>query len=421
MTTHAIDRPAEVARAARRITWSLFFAHSVGGAGFIATAAITSIVGAQLSGTAWMAGLPAAVLLFGAAVSSYGWGYAMDWLGRRGGLVLGAALGVLGSGVSGWAIVLEGYPLFLVGMLLMGFSRAALQLSRFAAAEVSPPERRGRAISNVVLGGTVGAIGGPLLVGPSGAAALNWGYPELSGPFFISCLLFALGMLDVAVGLRPDPKQLGAQVDRMYPEATPSAGHSRQLAEILRQPAAVVAVTAMVVGQAVMVMLMVISSLHMSDHEHSLFAISAAMSSHTIGMYAFSVVSGSLSDRWGREQVIMTGSLVLALAALGSTLSAALVPLSFALFLLGLGWNFCYVGGSSLLSDQLSAIERSRTQGFNDLLIGMASALGSLGSGVVFAAGGFNVMGFASAVAALIPLLLAAWWQRTGAGALAAG
>lgn len=421
MVAEVVDSPAEVERAARRITWSLFIAQSVGRAGFIATAAITSIVGAELSGTAWLAGLPAAVLLFGMAVSSYGWGYALDWLGRRGGLVLGGAFGVIGTAVAGWAIVADGYALFLVGMLLMGFSRAALQLSRFAAAEVSPPERRGRAISNVVLGGTVGAIGGPLLVGPSGAAALGWGYPELSGPFFISILLFSLGLLDIAVGLRPDPKELGEQVDRMYPQATPNTGRKRGPLEILRQPAAVVAVTAMVVGQAVMVMLMVISSLHMSDHAHSLFAISVAMSSHTVGMYAFSVVSGSLSDRWGREPVIIVGALVLAMAALGSTLSPALLPLSFALFLLGLGWNFCYVGGSSLLSDQLSAAERSRTQGFNDLLIGMASALGSLGSGVVFAAVGFTVMGIASAVVALIPLILAAWWQRAGVRALAAG
>jgi len=91
-----------------------------------------------------------------------------------------------------------------------------------------------------------------------------------------------------------------------------------------------------------------------------------------------------------------------------------------ALFLLGLGWNFCYVGGSSLLADQLSPDERARTQGFNDLLIGLVSAAGSLGSGFVFAAVGFGVMGLVGAMAALIPLTLTLWWQVTKPSAVVA-
>ncbi|MBI2247983.1 MAG: MFS transporter, partial [Armatimonadetes bacterium] len=102
---------------------------------------------------------------------------------------------------------------------------------------------------------------------------------------------------------------------------------------------------------------------------------------------------------------------ILILATLIAPLSPQVVPLSVALFLLGLGWNFCYVAGSTLLADQLSPAERARTQGFNDLLIGMASAAGSLGSGIVFAAIGYGAMGMVGAAAALIPLSTTAWWQ----------
>jgi MFS family permease len=131
-------------------------------------------------------------------------------------------------------------------------------------------------------------------------------------------------------------------------------------------------------------------------------------------MYAFSVVSGQLIDRWGRVPVIIAGAITLIGACLAAPLSPDVVPISVALFLLGLGWNFCYVGGSTLLADQLSPAERAQTQGFNDLLIGLTSAIGSLLSGVVFATLGYGAMGVIGAVAALIPIGMVIWWRSIG-------
>jgi len=165
--------------------------------------------------------------------------------------------------------------------------------------------------------------------------------------------------------------------------------------------------TSMVVGQAVMVMVMVITSLHMRAHAHGLGELSAVISSHTLGLFAFSVVSGRLADRWGRRPTIAAGAAGLVLACALATLSPDVVPLAGALFILGLGWNLCFVGGSTLLADQLTPDERARTQGFNDLLVGLASAAGSLGSGLVFAALGYSVMAWTGAALALVPLVLA--------------
>jgi MFS family permease len=129
-------------------------------------------------------------------------------------------------------------------------------------------------------------------------------------------------------------------------------------------------------------------------------------------MYAFSVLSGRLSDKWGRVPVILIGAFTLLLACIAAPLSPNVIPLAVALFLLGLGWNFCFVGGSTLLADQLSPAERSRTQGTNDLLIGLASAVGSLGSGIVFAMSNYTVIAIVSGILALIPLLIALLWVR---------
>jgi MFS family permease len=411
----------DLSKLARRITWVLFANQSLASAGFIAAATLNSIIGAKLGGSASLAGVPSAVYQVGAAFAASAWGYIMDRVGRRNGMVAGLLIGVVGNALVLFAIGISSFFLFLIGMVLMGVTNAAVVLGRFAAAEVNPPERRGAAISNVVLGGTFGAILGPLLVGPMGGIVHALGMDELAGAYLATLGLFAIASVVVFLGLRPDPRELGKQVAAQNPDPLVSGftGEARPIFEILRQPAALVAVTAMVLGQVVMVAIMVITSLHMRDHQHGLSDISAVISSHTFGMFAFSVLSGRLADRWGRGPVILTGASTLLLACITAPLSPNVLPLAVSLFLLGLGWNFCFVGGSALLSDQLSPAERSRTQGTNDLLVGLASATGSLGSGIVFAASSYTVIALAAGTLALIPLLMAFLWIRRNAALVA--
>jgi MFS family permease len=160
-----------------------------------------------------------------------------------------------------------------------------------------------------------------------------------------------------------------------------------------------------------MVLLMGITSLHMKEHHHALTDISLVFSAHTFGMFAFSIVSGRLTDTWGREPVILAGAGLLVLASALAPLSPDVLPLSIALFLLGLGWNFCYVGGSALLSDQLSPAERAKTQGTNDLLIGLATASVSFSSGLLFASIKYSGMGIVGMVSSLVLLGLTGGWM----------
>ncbi|MCQ3939169.1 MAG: MFS transporter [Chloroflexi bacterium] len=403
---------------ARKITGILFAQQSLASAGFIAAATLNAIVGKELSQNSSWAGVPTAVYLLAGAFSAFLWGYVFDAIGRRGGLTSGLVTGTIGAGVTFYAIAIHSFPFFLLGMVLMGVANAAVQLGRFAAAEVNKPEHRGRAISNVVIGGTVGSVVGPFVAGPAGAVVGSWGVDELAGAYLVAAVLFAVGAAVVFFGLRPDPREIGKQVAEQFPETRTTNGEMRSVLQILRQPAALVAVISMVLGQMVMVLVMVITSLHMRGHNHDLTDISTVISSHTFGMFAFSIVSGRLADRFGRGRVILAGSATLVAACLAATISPDVLPLGVALFLLGLGWNFCYVGGSTLLADQLSPLERARTQGFNDLLVGLASALGSLESGFIFASLGYNMMAYVSAAVALIPLTVVFVWMSRKAASL---
>jgi MFS family permease len=392
----------------RRITAVLFAAQCLASAAFIATSTVGAIAGAGLSGRAGWAGVPAAASTLAGSGASFLWGILMDRMGRRPALVLGLLVGAAGAAVAVIAIGARSFPLFLLGMMLIGVASAAVTLARFVAAEVSAPAARGRAVSYVVLGGTAGAIGGPLLVQPAGHLSMLAGNDELSGAFAAAVLILVAAGVVVTLLLRPEPKTLAA-VPAVPATAPVTVRTARQ---VLRQPAAMAASAAMILSQVVMAGVMVITSLYMKGMNHGLGDISLVISAHTIGMYGFSLVSGRLLDTWGRRPVIITGAVILLGACLTAPLTGRTIPIAVSLLLLGLGWNFCFVGGSTLLSDQLAPAERGRTQGFNDLLVGAASGIGSLGSGLLAARFGYAGVGLAGAALSLLPFLFLARWRR---------
>jgi MFS family permease len=390
--------------AARKLKWTLFGAQAMGSAGFLVASTVTPIVGAQLSGRPAFAGVPTAFYWAGGAFATLVWGRLMDPIGRRRTLSLGLLVGVLGASVASLFVVRHSFAGFIFGLSFMGAANTALQLARFMAGEVHRLEQRGRAISTVVLGGTVGAVLGPALVAPMSKLAVSFGGPPLAGPYAASAFFFALGAILVVLLLWPDPGDLAREIHQTSSESPAAA--IRSVSEILSDLQVRIAGLTMAIAQLVMVMLMVITSLHMSHHHHELSSIAAVMSSHVFGMYAFSVISGRLADQWGRGPLISAGALVLVIACLTATLSTEVVPLAVALFSLGLGWNFCYVGGSTLLSDRLSQGERARIQSVNDFVLTTLAGTGSALSGLVFSSVGYAMMGYLSASVSLILVIL---------------
>lgn len=398
-------------RIARKITLVLFAAQSLASAGFIATATINPILGAELASHRSLATVPTAAYLLSSAFAAPVWGVLMDRIGRRNAISTGLMIGILGNILVLVAIQATSIPFVIAGLMLMGVTNAATQLSRFAAAEVNPPHQRGRAISAVVLGGVIGTFLARGLAVPVGNFAVSLGMNELAGAYLTTLSLFAIASILVFIGLRPEPRDVGREVAKLYPQEIPH-GEARPVSKILRQPAAITAVTAMVLGQVVMMGIMVITSLHMEDHMHNRADIYTVISGHTFGMFAPSLVSGWLLDTWGRGRMILIGSFTLLLACIAAPLSPDVLPLGIALFLLGVGWNFCFVGGSTLLSDQLSPIERSRTQGTSDMLVGLASAFISLSSGFIFAATGYTMMAVIGGLLSLVPLFMSVMFLR---------
>lgn len=398
----------------RRIIGALFVTQSLASAAFIANIAVNAIVGAQLSGNDALAGLPATLMLAGAALSAYPAGRAMQRFGRRPGLTVGMLLGLVGMLIDGVAVINHSFWLFLVGLFLVGMARGITDQSRYAAADAVPPARRAGAISTVVFAGTIGAVGGPLLVGPLGRIAAAGGLPDLTGPMFGGALLFALAALILFVFLRPDPRMLAMQQANQPTHATIAPlTATRSLPTILRVPLVRAGLISMVLGQVVMVLVMSVTSLHMSHHHHELDSISLVIGAHTFGMFGLSMITGRIADRLGRPLTIIAGAFLLIVGALIAPASLLTPWLALGLFLVGLGWNFCYIAGSSLLADAITPGERGAVQGASDLLVNLGSALGSLSSGFILAGFGYLVLCIIGAVLSLAPLSAALWWGQS--------
>lgn len=408
MTTSTVSTNAQ-----QRIVATLFIAQSLFGGGMIATFTVTTIVAAQLSGWEGLAGIPATLVLAGRAFIGYPVGWIMDHHGRRPGFVLGYFLTALGALWSGLAIVQLSFVNFCIGATLMGMGRGISEQTRYAAAEVYPPRQRAKVMGLLVWAGTVGSIGGPLLVKPTSSVATHYGLDPSSGPFWAMIGIALLAMTLVFLFLRPDPLVIGRQIGVEQGEEQP-ASKARPLGDIFANPDLRLAVAALVIGQLVMTLIMVITPLHMNHNHHDLQAISWVLMGHTLGMFGLSPLTGWLIDRYGRPTLIMAGGLVLVVSSIMAPLASGVLYLAIALFLLGLGWNFTFLAGSSLMADAVASYERGRVQGFSESMVAVASGVGSLGTGAAFAYGGM-VLVSAIGLACSLAFMAGAVWAVQGA------
>lgn len=393
----------------RHILLTLLVAQGFGSAAITSAGTIATLVGSDLSGGSNLSGLPASTFQIGTALGSICWSLASDKLGWRKGLSGAVFIGVVGSLGAVASVISYNFGLLLVSLFVAASAQAAFNLGRFTAAEISRPEKRGRAVATVVLGGTVGSVVGPQLIAISSRISENAGLSPWAGPYTVMAILFAIVVIIFAVFLRPEPKGLAMQVARDTAVSTTAA---RPLGDIFRDPQVLASIGAMVIAHGVMVMVMQITSLHMRHDHHPVNHIAWVFSSHVFGMFAFSIFSGQLIDRWGKKPMLTLGAVILLASCLSAPLSPHVVPIAAALFLLGLGWNFCYVAGSAMLSSSLTPKEKAKTQGINDLLIGLTAAFGSFVGGPLFGAYGYTTIGLIGAVFSAMLLGVVLWYRQ---------
>jgi MFS family permease len=381
----------------RRTVGVLVLSQVLGGVGLAAGVAVGALLAADLLDGDALTGVPQAAATAGGAAAAVPLSRLMARSGRRPGLVAGYLLGGSGAALVVASAQLRSFTALVVGMVLFGAGNAASLLARYAAADLAEPHRRGRAVSTVLFATTFGAVAGPNLVEPTGALARAASLPELAGPFLLSLAAYGLAAAVVGALLRPDPL-LVARGDAGPVPADPAGG---AWALVLRGPA-LVGLAAMVGAQFVMVAMMTMTPVHMLAHGHDLGVIGFVIGVHIAGMFAFAPLAGLLADRSGTRAAIRAGALALAGAGLVGALAApsSAAALAAALFLLGLGWSLALVGGSALLTASVPAAQRARAQGAGDLFVGLAGAVGGLGSGVVLALSGFAVLGLLTAAVA---------------------
>jgi MFS family permease len=391
----------------QRIRNTIFISQSLFSASMILTFTLLPIIAADLGGSDSLGGLPSSIITLSRAVIAYPMGLMMGRFGRRSGHSLGYLFGGLGSILGVLAITQGSFPILIAASFLMGAARGGADQTRFTAAEVYPENQRASVIGLIVFAGTVGAIGGPALVSPSGHLAESLGLDSHTGVWIVSGAMVFMAMFVTYFFMRPDPREVSRrlsnlQIAQALKDNIAPPAPARTLRQIFRDPQVQLAVAAMTVGQTVMVQVMTMTPLYMNHHDHSEGAISIVIMAHTLGMFGLSSVTGRLIDRYGRLNMILTGAVLLIISCVLAPISSATIPLVLALFLLGLGWNFTFIGGTSLLSDALTVDERSEAQGASEMLSSGAAALGSLSSGIIFDFGGYLIVSLAGLVVTLL-------------------
>jgi MFS family permease len=363
-----------------------------------------------LTGSASLSGIFVGLIGLSRFLVSYPIGRITDRHGRKPGIQLGLALALAGAIWVGIAMALASFAGLVAGVLLFGMGYNASQQLRVAATDMVPPQRRAEALGYVALGTVVGLVLSPLLASLAERIAASTGAETLALPWLLLPPLMLIGMVLVAL-VRPDPMQIGGDLGRYYPglrrEDSPAAAPADfSTAFMLRDPELRLALVANAAAQGNMSIVMVLISLVLASHGHSLTAIAFAQLFHSAGMFAFTIPLGRLSDRSGHKSVMLPG---VALALVGAAIVAFTADwwsVTLGAFLVGLGWAAANVAATALIADRFPTAQRGRAIGINESAAGATSVAMALVTGPLLEFSGLPATGLFSVLVALPPLLL---------------
>ena len=347
--------------------------------------AINGLAGFALASDKSLATLPVTAYVIGAALTTLPMSHLMRRVGRVNGFSLGTLIGIFGAMICGYAVYSHSFWTLCLGTLVMGIYNASGQYYRFAAADVASADFKSKAISLVMAGGLVGGV-----LGPQTSKFTK----DMLPAEFLGSYLALIGFCVVALAL-----QRLMEIPRLT--AAEQREHGRPLKEIARQPAFVVAVLSATVGYGVMNLLMTATPLAMKSCAHPFSDAAFVIQWHVIAMFAPSFVTGSLIRRFGVRTILFTGVLLNFACVAIALAGVDVMHFWLALVMLGVGWNFMYLGGTTLLTETHTSSEKAKVQGANDMAIFITMAVSSASSGWLFTARGWEVMNYGA-----IPFLL---------------
>lgn len=360
---------------------------------------VTGLAGFALAADKSFATVPLTCYVLGSAITTIPASLLMGAIGRRGGFQAGTALGMFGAALCALAVYLSNFWLLCGGMAVMGMYTAFGKYYRFAAADAAEVDFRARAISLTLAGGIAGGILGPEMA--KHTVGLDAQHDYLGS--YLSLILVALAAALFLTRL---------DIPRLSEEERKESG--RPLAAIMRQPVFIVAALASMLSYGIMNLFMTSTPLAMRAHHHQFHDAAFVLQWHMIGMYGPSFFTGSLIHRFGVLKVILAGIALLFVCIVAALADTALINFWVSLFLLGVGWNFMYVGGSALLTECHAPAERAKTQAANDFLVFTTMAVSSASSGLLLSQSGWRAVNYGSIPFLLLSLAATLWlvWRR---------
>ncbi len=402
----------------KRNTALVALSQSFSGAGMPLAYGIGPLMVVAVTGSASLAGLSVGLFGLSRFLVSYPVGKVTDTYGRKPGIQLGLAVALLGALVVAWSLSLKSIVVLTAGFLIFGMGMAAAHQLRVAVADMFPPVLRAEALGYVALGSIAGLAISPVLVAAAEQIAPGLGQDPMVLPWLMLPVMIVIGMVLVTF-IRPDPKVIGENLALYFPGTT--AVHRNEhtppefsIMRLLRVTPIRLAVVANCAAQGNMSIVMVLTSLVLHHHGHSLTAIALSHMFHTVGMFGFTIPLGRLADRLGREQVMYPGVAIALVGAVLVTFTAAFWSVTLGTFLVGLGWAAANVASTALIADRTETAERGRAIGVNDSAAGGMTVATAFVTGPLVQWGGLPAAGMVAVVFALVPLAMLAAHRMRG-------
>ncbi len=381
------------------------------GAGMQFTYGFGPLMVLALTGSADLTGLSVGLVGLSRFLVAYPTGKITDAYGRKPGILLGLGLALVGAVLVGQAMGHKSFALFVVGIRIFGMGMNASQQLRVAATDMFPAQHRAQALGYLALGSLFGLVVSPTVIHFCESISVRLGQDPIGLAWYLLPALILPGMV-VIIFVRPDPKEIGQNLHHYYP------GHSAPTREpglaptafsalsMLRRPAIRLAVVSNCAAQGNMSVVMVLTSLVLSECGTSLTGIAIAGVCHSMGMFGFTIPLGKLTDRYGRDAVMFPG-VATALAGAGLVAyTASYWPVTLGAFLVGIGWAAANVSTTALIADHYQTAERGRALGINDTCAAGISVVIAIATGPLIAWAGLSATGFVAVLLTVPPLVM---------------